>query len=119
MRSVSILWVIVESILCDGVAWRAPDFGLKSHVKARGLQGDDAVSVARFQLTLAVFRRRCRPPVAIETSEHSHSITWARQSPPTVLQAPSAPDIDHILRIWPSIGLRGLYLAVYLERSST
>ncbi|EJK48109.1 hypothetical protein THAOC_33123 [Thalassiosira oceanica] len=103
MRSVSILWVIVESILCDGVAWRAPDFGLKSHVKARGLQGDDAVSVARFQLTLAVFRRRCRPPVAIETSEHSHSITWARQSPPTVLQAPSAPDIDHILRIWPSI----------------
>ncbi|EJK63475.1 hypothetical protein THAOC_15862 [Thalassiosira oceanica] len=75
MRSVSILWGIVKSILCDGVAWRAPDFGLKSHVKARGLQGDDAASVARFQLTSAVFRRQCRPPVAIETSEHSHSIT--------------------------------------------
>ncbi|EJK51318.1 hypothetical protein THAOC_29520, partial [Thalassiosira oceanica] len=49
MRSVSILWGIVESILCDGVAWRAPDFGLKSHVKARGLQGDDAALAARFQ----------------------------------------------------------------------
>ena len=27
--------------MCDGTAGKAPDFGLKSHVKARGLQGDD------------------------------------------------------------------------------
>ena len=89
--------------MCDGVAGKAPDLGLKSHVKARGLQGDDAASAARFRLTLAAFRLRCRPPVAIEAPERSQCIARARRSPPTALYGPSAPDIDRFLRIWPSI----------------
>ena len=87
--------------MCDGTAGKAPDFGLKSYVKARGLQGDDAASAARFRLTLAAFRLRCRPPVAIEAPERSRCITWTLQRPPTALYAPLAPDIDRFLRIWP------------------
>ena len=80
--------------MCDGVAGKAPDLGLKSHVKARGLQGDDAASAARFRPTLAAFRLRCRPPVAIEAPERSQCIARARRSPPTALYVLSAPDID-------------------------
>ena len=87
--------------MCDGTAGKAPDFGLKSHVKARGLQGDDAVSAARFRPTLAAFRLRCRPPVAAETPERSQCIARARRSPPTALYALSAPDIDRFLRLRP------------------